>query len=360
MTKRGLGAVYLRGSIYWLRYWHRGQLSRESSGSDSEASATKLLKERIKQIGRPQGFLGPAEERVTFEDLAALVQTDHAINDRRSADKLPCRLAHLRAAFAHDRAVDITTDLICTYIANRQQSGAANATINRELAALKGAFTLAVQAKRLSQIPHIPMLEENNARQGFVDHAEYRALRDELPEHLRDSITFLYLTGWRLSEMESLEWRDIDLAAQVVRLRPENSKNKDSREIPSDRFPELGELLAHARANRRLDCRFVFHQNGQPLGDFRKSWATACEKAGLTKTLVHDLRSTAVRNFVRAGVSERVAMERTGHKTRTVFERYNIVSDNDKQAAAQKLAAYLDAQPTAPAVLPLTSSECAS
>jgi hypothetical protein len=71
-----------------------------------------LLKERIKQMGRPQGFIGPSEERVSFEDLAALVQTDYAINDRRSADKLPCRLAHLHAAFAHDRAVDITTDLI--------------------------------------------------------------------------------------------------------------------------------------------------------------------------------------------------------------------------------------------------------
>jgi integrase len=197
------------------------------------------------------------------------------------------------------------------------------------------------------------MLQENNARQGFVDHAEYRALHDELPEHLKDPITFLYLTGWRLSEMESLEWRDVDLAGQVIRLRSENSKNKDSREIPFDRFPKLGELLMRARTNRRLDCRFVFHHNGQPLGDFRKSWASACTKAGL----VHDLRRTAVRNLVRAGIPERVAMEWTGHRARTVFERYNIVSDNDKQAVAQKLTAYLSAQSTMPTVIPFTAND---
>jgi integrase len=137
--------------------------------------------------------------------------------------------------------------------------------------------------------------------------------------------------------MESLEWPDVGLASQIVRLRPENSKNKDSREIPFNLFPELCELLERQRENRRLDCRFVFHHNGNPLGDFSKSWATACEKAGLSKTLVHDLRRTAVRNLVRAGVPERVAMEWTGHKTRKVFERYNIVSDNDKQAAAKNL-----------------------
>ena len=174
MKRRGFGAVYLRGSIYWIRYWHRGKLNRESTGADNEAKATRLLRERIKQMGRPQGFIGPAEERVTFADLAVLVQTDYAINDRRSADELPCRLAHLYTAFASTRALDIITDRICTYIASRQQAGATNATINRELAAFKRAFKrafkLAAEAKRLAQIPHIPILEENNARQGFVDH----------------------------------------------------------------------------------------------------------------------------------------------------------------------------------------------
>jgi integrase len=201
------------------------------------------------------------------------------------------------------------------------------------------------------------MLKEANVRQGFVEPGRFLALRDQLPDHLRDAISFLYLTGWRLSEMQSLEWRDVDLAGKVVRLRAENSKNEDSREVPFSLVPELGEIVARARDNRRLDCRFVFHRDGHPLRDFRGSWAAACTKAGLGHLLVHDLRRTAVRNFVRAGVPEGIAMTITGHKTRSVFERYNIVSQSDKDTAMQKLATYLKAQPTAPTIIPLTGSE---
>jgi integrase len=355
MSKRGFGGIYKRGSVYWIRYWHRGKCFRESSGTDSEARAAKLLKERIKQMGRPGGFIGPAEERVTFENLAELVQTDYQINNRRSADKLRSRIAHMRDTFALVRVLDITTDRISAYIARRQESGASNATINRELSALKRAFNLAVRAKRLSSAPFIQMLEEHNARQDFISHSAFLSLRESLPEHLRDPISFLYLTGWRLSEMQTLEWRDVDLGAQTIRLRPENSKNQEGREIPFRPAPELEEIIIRAQARRRLDCRFVFHNRGHPTCDFRDSWANACSLANLGHILVHDLRRTAVRNLVRAGVPERVAMQITGHKTRTIFERYNIVSDNDKQNAVQKLAVYLEAHLSAPTVLPLTS-----
>jgi integrase len=196
------------------------------------------------------------------------------------------------------------------------------------------------------------MLEENNARQGFVDHGVFLALRDRLPEYLKDPITFLYVSGWRLGEMRALEWRDVDLAGKIVRLRPAISKNKDGRVLPLS--GDLLEIVENAYANRRLDCSYVFHLDGAQVGDFKRSWATSCKAAGVGKVLVHDLRRTAVRNMVRAGIPDRVAMTLSGHKTRSAFDRYNIVSESDLAEAAQRLQAHLGSQPALVKVKPFS------
>ncbi len=243
-----------------------------------------------------------------------------------------------------ERAIDITTEKIKKYIADRQREEAANGSINRELSALKRMFKLALQSGRLKFAPYIQLLEENNARQGFVDHGVFLVLRDRLPEYLKDPITFLYLSGWRLGEMRALEWRDVDLAGKVVRLRPAISKNKDGRVLPLS--GDLLEIVERANDKRRLDCPNVFHLEGQPVGDFKRSWATACKSARVGKVLVHDLRRTAVRNMIRAGIPDRVAMALSGHKTRSVFDRYNIVSEADLAAAAERLQAHLGKQPS--------------
>jgi integrase len=303
MSKRGTGSLYQRGPIWWIRYSHRGQEYRESSESESETVARKLLNARIKETGRRGGkFLGPAEEKATFENLAEMLRSDYQVNDRRSLRRVDGALKHLRAHFGLDRAVDITTDRIKGYVVARREAGAANGTCNRELAALKRAFKIAVDAERLSRAPHVQMLEEHNARQGFLDHAEFVALRDALPERLRDPVTFLYLSGWRSNEMKTLEWRDVDLAGHVVRLAPEKSKNAEGRVLPLS--GELAEVMARADDARRLDCPAVFHDAGKPIKDFRGAWAAARARAGLGHLLVHDLRRCAIRNLVRGGVSE--------------------------------------------------------
>ncbi len=219
---------------YRIVYYHRGAEYRESThttGTKGETLASKLLKKRLGEIGRGR-LIGPQEEKVTFESMAKDLERDYAINGKRSGETLSYLLRHLREGFGMLRAVDITTDRVRAYVATRQQDGASNGTINRELAALKRMFTLAVQAGRLSTRPHIPMLDEENARQGFVDHESFLALRDALPDYLQDPVAFLYYAGWRVSEMRGLEWRDVDLAGRVIRLRPELSKNKDGRVLP--------------------------------------------------------------------------------------------------------------------------------
>jgi len=347
---RGMGTVYKRGSVCWICYYHRGKQYRESSHSESEAQARRLLKRRLGEMGRGK-LIGPVEEKVTFEEMAQDLLCDYKVNARKALSAIQFPIRHLRESFSLDKALDITSDRIKFHIGKRQDEGASNATINRELAAIKRMYSLAVQAGKLSSRPYISSLEENNARQGFLDHGSFLALRDGLPEHLKDPVTFLYFSGWRVSEMRALEWRDVDLVGKVVRLRPEISKNKEGRLLPLS--GELLDLIERAKVMRRLDCPSVFHLNGQPIGDFRKAWKSACKAAGLNGIIVHDLRRTAIRNMVRAGIPERVAMSLSGHKTRNIFDRYNIVNEADLTLATERLQSHLREQPKTPVIVPV-------
>jgi integrase len=246
------------------------------------------------------------------------------------------------------------TSAVNGYIAHRQGQPhcqglrAANGSINRELAALKHAFTLAVGEDKVVRKPFIPMLEENSPRQGFVEHGEFLGLREALPEHLRDPITFLYLSGWRVGEMKSLERADVNGDRTMVRLSPEKSKNKEGRALPLT--GELAEIFARAAAARRIDNPLVFHTVGK---DFRGAWASACTKVGLGELLVHDLRKSAIRNLVRVGVPDVMAMRLSGHKTRSVFDRYDVTSEQDLVSAVERRDQYLDTRPAERKIVPL-------
>jgi len=138
---------------------------------------------------------------------------------------------------------------------------------------------------------------------------------------------------------KKLEHKYVDLEAQVIRLPIELSKNKKGLTIPLS--GRLLLLVESAWNNRSLDCPYLFHHKGEPIGDFRKAFDAACAAAGLQGILPHDLRRSAVRNFIRAGVKESVAMRLSGHRTRSVFDRYNIVSEDDLIDASTKLQEFL-------------------
>lgn len=155
-----------------------------------------------------------------------------------------------------------------------------------------------------------------------------------------------YITGWRRGELRNLRWSQVDWESGAIRLERGTTKSGEPRSFPFIAHPRLAELLREQRGatsalERELDCvcPWVFHRKGHQITWHYQAWHTACEKAGIPGRLLHDLRRSAVRNLVRAGASEQVAMSITGHKTRSVFDRYHIVSSSDQIEAVKKLAA---------------------
>ena len=337
---RGLGNVYKRGRIYWVRYHHRGREYRESARSTERADAVRLLRQRVTDLA--QGRPSPVdEERVTFDQLAADYIAERTLKGV-PAPRLKwslARVAHLRTFFDGMRAVDITTQTMREYARARRASGAEPGTVNRDLGVLSRMFTLALQAGRLSRRPYFPRLPENPPRQGFLEHAEYRAIHEHLPAPFRELLEFGYLSGWRRGEILTLEWRDVDRAAGVIRLRPEVSKTREGRVLVLS--GPLREVIENRWRGQVVGDGRVFHEAARSLQWFKNAWVRACKSAGCPGRLFHDLRRTAIRNMVRAGIPERVAMQISGHKTRSIFDRYNIVSEADLRSAADRLAVYV-------------------
>jgi len=182
---------------------------------------------------------------------------------------------------------------------------------------------------------------------------EFRSVVSNLPEYLRDFTLFAWLSAWRPKEIRSLTWLDVD--GDVIRLRAENAKARLARSVPL--VGELAEVIARRRLVMSPKTPLVFHSDGAPIGDFRKSWATACKLAGVPEKLFYDLRRSGVRDMIRAGVSQSVAMSISGHRTDAMFRRYNITSDADQRAALTARQAYsASAQIVAPEPEPNTET----
>ncbi|HUV51319.1 MAG TPA: site-specific integrase [Anaerolineae bacterium] len=340
--------IYKRGAVYWIKYYRNGKPYRESTKSSKETEAKHLLKRREGEIA--QGKIpGVVFDKVRFKDLVEGFLADYRINEKKSLVRAERSVKHLNKAFDGMRVTNINSPAINRYIEKRLEEGAANATINRELAALKRIFNLAARQTppKIDKVPYISMLKESNVRKGFFEHSDFLALREALPDYLKGFVTFAYKTGWRVSEIKGLTWSQVDLVNGIVRLETGETKNDEGRTVYLDEeLQEVFQKQAEYQKGRKTILPWVFTTNTSDsvLKDFRGAWTTACETAEIGKRIFHDFRRTAIRNMVRAGIPERVAMMISGHKTRSVFDRYNIVSDTDLRLASQKTETYLQAQ----------------
>jgi integrase len=371
-----MGSVYRQqGRTIWkVKYYRDGRAIIETSGTSNKTAAKRLL--RAREAAIDSGLPVTAKVgRLRFDEACRDLENEYLINRRRSLDVLKRRIKkHLTPYFGGRRMATITSADVNAYVVHRLatpmligkgeamiERQVSNGEINRELTTLKRMFTLARQSGKLLHQPHIRMLKESNARSGFFEVEQFRSVCGHLSTELQAVVRFGYVTGWRIdSEVLPLEWRQVDFDERLtptqrmpgtIRLFSGTTKNGEGRVFPFT--DELREVLTdqwaeHERVKKLghvepwVFFRMVADERGgekkpRPILKFNKAWRNACVAAGVPGRIPHDLRRTAVRNLVRAGISERVAMRLTGHKTASVFQRYNIVSDSDLGTAAERI-----------------------
>jgi integrase len=338
---RGNGRVYRpvrRGkhlAVWWLDYSVHGMRHREPTGTTSKKEAFAQLRAKI--TARQAGKLTGRPDWVTLADLHALVKRQYQLDGRRSVDRLEDAFANVeRLLEKQTRAPEITPALLDGYAAQRLAEGAARSTVNYELAGVRRGFRLGIEKGLLAVMPVIKLPRVQNARSGFLSDGDFAALLLELPADVRNLVQFLRATGWRRDEGRLLTWAAVDRDAQTIRLEQARSKSGEPRVFPFGTSPSLTALLDARWAAR--DGLYVFHRTGQPLGRgaVRSAWKRATKRAGVAGRLLHDLRRDAARAFRAAGVSEGEIMKLCGWETRSMFDRYNVISEADLAAAVSR------------------------
>jgi len=337
-----------------LDYSVNGKRHRESSETTSKTEAQRKLRQHIgdreagKVIGRPDRVLLAEYEKDAngqvklVGGLRWLHETQYDLDCLRSKKRMVDAWKHIEKFFhAPTRVTAVTPTQLDQYAKARLAEGAARQTINNELSALRRGFKLAIEKGLLSVMPIIKLPRVQNARKGFFEDGDFAAVLLELPAHEKPVPEFLRHTGWRVSEPLGLTWIQVDRDGGVIRLHADETKGKAGRVFPYGRWPELKALVD--RQWERRNGPFVFHNDGQPIvyTTLHKHWKAACKRAGVGNgtRFIHDLRRTAVRAMRRAGLSEGEIMKLAGMKTRSIFDRYNIIDEADLAEAVAKAAA---------------------
>jgi len=279
-----------------------------------------------------------------------------------------CVEANIRPFFGPKKVARLQTRDFERYRQLRTEK-VSNATVDHDFTYLKSALLLEYKKtpSRVTRVPHIQKSGEDNVRHGFLEFDGYEKVLAQLPLSLKSVFVVGYHIGNRRGALLDLKWPQVDFKNGVIRfIRMQNRKPVPvAAPIYGDMEVWLRRQLAF-RDEHFPECEFVFfwypadceiaptskkghggrrNAPGAPIKSFYESWKTASKSAGFPELLFHDLRRSAVRNMVeKIGMSEKRAMEISGHKTRSCFERYHIISLADIQESGQKMDQWMKAQ----------------
>jgi integrase len=335
--------IKLKGCRFWYaQYYDRnGRKIRISTQTEVKQKALAILR---KQMGdRDEGLAPLADVRkLTYRDLRSglianyIEKGNKSLIVRADGEETVPGLKQVDDFFKYSAenpgpsVMQISIETGREFVRRRQAEGAGSAVINRSLACLRRMFKLAYEERKIQSLPVIRLLKDPPARRGFLELPKFEELLAQFPPNLKPYITFLYFCGGRSGEAELIEWSQVDLQRKLIRIEDDQTKDKEAREIPLPQRLVLMLERIEPKQGRVFDTTNI-----------RKEWTKACAALGLGRIIavegrpydpryegltLHDFRRSAIRNLVTlAGVREKVAMEITGHKTRSVFDRYHIV-----------------------------------
>jgi integrase len=346
MYRRGQGRVFQRGGRWWIAYYHEGREIRESSRTDSQQVASRLLKDRLAAIYAGT-FIGPQQTRVTVGDLLETLRVEMEVRRLKGWYAIKGIFPRLSSALGQHRAAAMTPEMLLRYELALRDMGLAPSTRKNYFWLLKSAFKLGVRYRRIAFIPDFPRIGAlKNARLGFVEPEMFAEILPHLLPIGQEIATFAYTSAWRQAEVLGLTWDAVDRRSHEIRLA--DTKNDRPRLLAlTGELTKLIERRWRRRAVGDRMARWVFHhRGGRPVSPtaLRNWWRAATAAAGHPGVIFHDLRRSAVRNMIRAGVSEPVAMSISGHQSAAIFRRYNITSVDDQRSALAATEAYATAR----------------
>lgn len=329
------GSIREKAGRLYIRYFDQaGKRVEEAAGIDRKA-AERLLQQRIGEVaaGTPPKFKAGAD--ITIEDCLRL-----AIRELERLNKPSAKLYEYQIKTAFDtigqkKACRFSYQDAWAFIEWRRSEGKKESTINRDLCQLRSALRLAADErfKLIPAAPKIPHLDPgDNVRTGFLTPKQYTALMENLPDYLRPITCFAYYTGLRKRKLMDLRLADVDVVERLIWVSRTKQKNKKSHTVPI----LDGDMLRFAVEALERNKVYLFEQaNGRPFSDFRHAWVTAVKLAGMPKLTFHDLRRTAVKDWIATGAPTSTVMAISGHKTAKMLERYNIIDAAVVQQAAR-------------------------
>ena len=265
-------------------------------------------------------------------------------NRGRSYTSTVANIKHLDSYFAGMSVLDITADTIRDFTKTKRKE-LADPTIRRILGTFRAMFNQAKKEGKIRHVdvPYFPMPADSKPRKGFLTPEQFAKLMEHIPAHLQPVITFSYLTGCRIGATKKILWSMVSEDCSEIELSGEITKSGGPLTLPL-----VGELAEISKSLKKM-----FRDESKPVFDVRNLrylWYEACSAAGFGSyhkkkrvyrgLELHDLRRSAVRNLIRAGVDRGTAMSISGHKTEHVFERYNITSTEDRKAALLRVTQY--------------------